>query len=60
MKKDKELMDFLDKVRVKNLISQSQLTEEDALSLDWELKTNWWKKNRERFITKITERGKCR
>lgn len=50
---DKELMDFIEKVKVKSLISQSQLTEEDAQKLDNELKSNWWKKNRERFLEKI-------
>jgi hypothetical protein len=50
---DKDLIDLLDKVRVKNLISKSQLTEEDARNLDRELKSNWWKKNRDRFLAKI-------
>jgi hypothetical protein len=50
---DKDLIDLLDKVRVKNLISKSQLTEEDARNLDTELKSNWWKKNRGRFLAKI-------
>ena len=50
---DKELMDLLDKVRVKNLIDKSQLTEAEARNLDRELKSNWWRKNRARFMAKI-------
>lgn len=50
---DKDLTEFLEKVRLKNLISKSQLTEEDVKNLDNELKSNWWKKNRDRFLAKI-------
>ncbi len=50
---DKDLMEFIEKVRLKNLISKSELTEKDALSLDKELKSDWWQKNKERFLTKI-------
>jgi hypothetical protein len=51
--KDDELMDFLERIRVKHLISESKLTEETALSLDKELKSNWWKQNRNKFLSKI-------
>ena len=51
---DEDLVEFLEKVRLKNLISKSQLTEEDVKNLDSELKSNWWKKNRDRFLAKIT------
>ena len=50
---DKDLLEFLEKVRLKNLISKSQLTEEDVEALDNELKSNWWKKNRDRFLAKM-------
>lgn len=50
---DKDLMEFIEKVKVKNLISKSELSEEDALKLDKELKSNWWQKNRENFLSKI-------
>jgi hypothetical protein len=48
--RDDELMDFIERIKVKHLISESQLTEEKALSLDDELKSDWWKKNRDRFL----------
>ncbi|NIM12198.1 MAG: hypothetical protein GTO45_08805 [Candidatus Aminicenantes bacterium] len=51
--KDDELMDFIERIRVKHLIFESKLTEEIALNLDKELKSNWWKQNRERFLSKI-------
>jgi hypothetical protein len=50
---DKDLVEFLEKVRLKNLISKSQLTEENLKNLDNQLKSNWWKKNRDRFLAKI-------
>lgn len=50
---DKDLKEFLEKVRVKELISKSQLTEEDLKILDNELKSEWWKKNREKFLNRI-------
>jgi hypothetical protein len=50
---DNDLMELLERIRVKHLISQSKLTEEDAINLDEELKTNWWKNNREKFLDKI-------
>ena len=50
---DKDLVEFLEKVRLKNLISKSQLTEENIKNLDNQLKSNWWKKNRDRFLAKI-------
>ena len=49
---DKDLLEFIEKVRLKNIISKSQLTEEDVENLDNELKSNWWKKNRDRFLSK--------
>jgi hypothetical protein len=50
---DKDLKEFLEKVRVKELISKSQLTEEGLKILDNELKSEWWKKNREKFLNRI-------
>lgn len=50
---DRDLMEFIEKVKVKNLISKSQLTEADVENLDEELKTDWWKKNRHRFLGKF-------
>ncbi len=53
---DRDLMEFIEKVRLKNLISKSELTEKDALNLDKELKSDWWQKNRERFLAKMKRR----
>lgn len=50
---DNDLMDLLERIKVKHLISQSKLTEEDAIALDEELKSNWWGKNKEKFLDKI-------
>jgi hypothetical protein len=50
---DNDLMELLERIKVKHLISQSKLTEEDAIALDEELKTNWWKNNKEKFLAKI-------
>jgi len=50
---DNDLMELLERIKVKHLISQSKLTEEDAIALDEELKAKWWKNNREKFLDKI-------
>lgn len=50
---NEDLNEFLDKLRLKYLVSKSRMTEEDAEKLSKELKSNWWKKNRERFLAKI-------
>lgn len=52
--RDNDLMELIERIKVKHLISQSQLTEKDAIKLDEELKTTWWENNREKFLDKIT------
>jgi hypothetical protein len=49
---DNDLMELIERIKVKHLISKSKLTEEDAIKLDEELKSNWWKDNREKFLDK--------
>jgi len=49
---DRDLMDFIERIRAKHLIAESKLTEEDAIHLDEELKTNWWIRNKEKFLNK--------
>ncbi|MCP5045710.1 MAG: hypothetical protein GY940_00960 [bacterium] len=51
--REDELMNFIERIRVKHLISQSKLTAEDAERLDEELKSDWWGKNRDRFLNRI-------
>ena len=51
--KDNDLMELIERIKVKQLISQSQLIEDDAIKLDEELKANWWENNREKFLDKI-------
>ncbi len=50
---DNDLMEMIERIKVKHLISKSKLTEEDAIKLDEELKTNWWENNKEKFLAKI-------
>ena len=42
-----ELVRFIETLRVKELLSKSQLSVEDVVKLDDELKDNWWKKNKD-------------
>ncbi len=51
--RDNDLMELIERIKVKQLISQSQLIEEDAIKLDEELKAGWWENNREKFLDKI-------
>jgi hypothetical protein len=48
-----ELLRLLEVLRIKELLSQSQATEDDAMALAEELKTAWWQQNQERFLAKI-------
>jgi len=48
-----ELTRLIEMLRVKELISKSQMTDDDAAILDNELKENWWRENQERFLAKI-------
>jgi len=48
-----ELVRFIETLRVKELLSKSQLSVEDVGKLDDELKDNWWKKNKDHFLDKI-------
>ena len=48
-----ELLRFIEIFRIKELLSQSQMTAEDAMALDEELKSNWWHENQARFLAKI-------
>ena len=51
--RDNDLMELIERIKVKDLISKSKLTEAGAIKLDEERKTNWWKNNREIFLDKI-------
>ena len=48
-----ELVRFIETLRVKELLSKSQLSSEDVVMLDDELKDNWWQENKQRFLDKI-------
>ncbi len=42
--------DFLERLRLENMIQRSQLTEEQAWQLSEEIKDAWWQKNKESFL----------
>ena len=48
-----ELVRLIETLRIKELISKSQVTSGDAMTLDEELKANWWDENKNRFLKKI-------
>ncbi|MCK9605121.1 MAG: hypothetical protein M0R33_01580 [Methylomonas sp.] len=48
-----ELTRLIEMLRIKELISKSQMTDDDASLLDNELKENWWRENQEKFLAKI-------
>ena len=48
-----ELVRLIETLRIKELISKSQVTSGDAMTLDEELKANWWDENKGRFLKKI-------
>jgi hypothetical protein len=48
-----ELVRLIETLRIKELISKSQVTSGDVMTLDEELKANWWDENKDRFLAKI-------
>lgn len=48
-----ELTKLVEILRVKELVSKSQMSDSAALALDEELKEVWWQQNKERFLAKI-------
>jgi hypothetical protein len=48
-----ELVRLIETLRIKELISKSQVTSDDVITLDEELKVNWWNENKDRFLAKI-------
>jgi tetratricopeptide (TPR) repeat protein len=53
LRREKEILEIKEEIRVKHLISQSKLTKQQAEQLDTELKSDWWKKNRSRFLDRF-------
>lgn len=48
-----EIVRFIEVLRIKELLSNSQIINEDVMALDDELKENWWQKNKDTFLDKI-------
>ena len=48
-----EIARFIETLRIKDLLSNSQVSTEDVIKLDDELKENWWQKNKDTFLGKI-------
>jgi hypothetical protein len=48
-----EIARFIETLRIKDLLSNSQVSTEDVMRLDDELKENWWQKNKDTFLGKI-------
>ncbi len=48
-----ELIKFIETLRIKELLSTSQLNAEDVMKLDDELKESWWEAHKEEFLEKI-------
>ena len=48
-----EVIKLIETLRIKELLSTSQLCTEDVMKLDDELKENWWHENQTRFLSKI-------
>jgi hypothetical protein len=44
------LQQFLDYLSVKSILSKSQATDQEIENLSEEVKREWWKKNKSRFI----------
>jgi hypothetical protein len=48
-----EVIKFIETLRIKELLSTSQLCSEDVMTLDDELKESWWQAHKDNFLEKI-------
>ncbi len=48
-----EVIKLIEVLRIKELLSTSQLNNEDMMILDDELKESWWQAHKEAFLEKI-------
>jgi len=48
-----EVIKLIEILRIKDLLSTSQLNTEDVMKLDTELKESWWQAHKEAFLEKI-------
>jgi hypothetical protein len=48
-----EIVKLIETLRIKELLTHSQLTVDDATRLDEDLKANWWQQNKDRFLDKL-------
>ncbi len=48
-----EVIKLIETLRIKELLSTSQLGAEDVMKLDDELKESWWQGHKEDFLEKI-------
>jgi hypothetical protein len=44
------LQDFIEYIESKSIVSNSQATEEDIDNISTEMKNEWWKENKDRYI----------
>ena len=44
---------FLNYLRFAGLVSKNRMKEADALNLSEEIKENWWKENKEKYLKKL-------
>ncbi len=48
-----EVIKFIETLRIKELLSTSQLCAEDVMKLDDEFKESWWQAHKDNFLEKI-------
>ncbi len=48
-----EVIKLIETLRIKDLLTTSQLDTEDVMKLDDELKESWWQAHKEYFLEKI-------
>lgn len=47
---DRAVRDFVEGLKIREIVSQSQATEDQITELAEELQENWWKENKDRFL----------
>lgn len=47
------VQEFFDRLRIETIVAKSELSEKQAWELSEEIKLEWWKKNKDKFLKRI-------
>ena len=51
---DRAVRDFVEGLKVREIVSRSQATDEQITELAEEMQENWWRENKDRFLSGLS------